>query len=72
METGLGSLYDATNVINNTNEISVIIKIGLAHQSILGNTVEEIASQKAGIIQNQNTVFVINQAQNILNVFEKD
>ncbi len=49
IETGLGSLLDSTNII--TPILSVITNIGYDHQNILGNTLEEIATQKAGIIK---------------------
>jgi dihydrofolate synthase/folylpolyglutamate synthase len=49
-EVGLGGLYDATNVIP-MPEVAVITNIGLEHTDRLGNTVEEIATQKAGIIK---------------------
>lgn len=57
LETGLGGTLDCTNIVEPL--ISVITKIGYDHMDILGNTIEEIASQKAGIIkENSNTVFV--------------
>lgn len=49
-EVGLGGLYDATNVIP-VPEVAVITNIGLEHTDRLGNTVEEIATQKAGIVK---------------------
>ncbi len=49
LETGLGGRLDATNVI--TPIVSVITNVGLDHQSYLGNTLEEIAREKAGIIK---------------------
>ena len=49
IEVGLGGLFDATNIIN--PEIAVITNIGLDHTEILGETVEEIAQDKAGIIK---------------------
>ena len=49
-EVGLGGLYDATNVIP-VPEVAVITNIGLEHTDRLGNTVEKIATQKAGIIK---------------------
>ncbi len=55
LEVGLGGTYDATNVINPL--ISVITSIGLDHQAILGDTLEEIAGEKAGIIK-KNTPIV--------------
>ena len=50
IEVGLGGRLDATNVLNNKT-VTVISKIGLDHQSLLGNTIEEIALQKAGIMR---------------------
>ena len=50
LEVGLGGLLDATNVIG-TPEVAVITNIGLDHTDILGNTLEEIAFNKAGIIK---------------------
>ncbi len=48
-ETGLGGRLDATNVI--VPEVSVITNISFDHKSYLGNTLEEIAWEKAGIIK---------------------
>lgn len=48
-ETGLGGLYDSTNVI--TPILSLITNIGFDHMGILGETLKEIAFQKAGIIK---------------------
>ena len=58
IETGLGGLLDSTNVI--TPILSVITNIGYDHQNILGNTLQEIATQKAGIIK-QNIPVVIGE-----------
>lgn len=49
IETGLGGRYDATNVV--LPLISVITSIGMEHRKYLGNTLMEIAEQKAGIIK---------------------
>jgi dihydrofolate synthase / folylpolyglutamate synthase len=49
VETGLGGRLDSTNII--TPEISVITNIGFDHTSLLGNTIEAIAGEKAGIIK---------------------
>jgi len=49
LETGLGGLYDATNVI--TPLISIITKIDFDHEEYLGRTIEEITAEKAGIIK---------------------
>ncbi len=50
METGIGGLQDGTNVVNSTNKVCVITKLGMDHTEILGKTLTEIAKQKAGII----------------------
>jgi len=50
VEVGLGGRYDATNVLQHP-AVTVITKIGQDHQSFLGNTLEEIAYQKAGIMK---------------------
>lgn len=50
METGIGGRFDSTNALG-TPLISVITKIGFDHMAILGNTLEEIAYEKAGIIK---------------------
>jgi folylpolyglutamate synthase/dihydrofolate synthase len=50
VEVGLGGKLDATNAMKE-KAITVISKIGLDHQSFLGNTLKEIALQKAGIMR---------------------
>ncbi|KAE8453024.1 hypothetical protein EG329_012211 [Mollisiaceae sp. DMI_Dod_QoI] len=50
VEVGLGGRLDATNAMEN-KAVTVISKIGLDHQLFLGNTIEEIARQKAGIMR---------------------
>ncbi len=50
LETGLGGLYDPTNIIT-TPLATCIMKIGLDHTQQLGNTTKEIAIQKAGILK---------------------
>ncbi len=49
IETGMGGRMDATNII--MPEVSIISNISLEHQSYLGNTISEIAGEKAGIIK---------------------
>ena len=56
LETGLGGRLDSTNVI--VPDVSVITSISLDHTKILGNTVEEIAYEKAGIIKPEIPVVV--------------
>lgn len=50
LEVGLGGRLDATNVIESP-EVSVIMNIGLDHTEILGDTLEKIAAEKAGIVK---------------------
>lgn len=56
IETGLGGRLDATNVI--LPELSVITSIGLDHTAFLGNSVELIAAEKAGIIKSKTPIIV--------------
>src|SRR5258706_10693897 len=58
IETGLGGRLDSTNII--TPELSIITNIGLDHTNMLGNTLEKIAYEKAGIIK-QNIPAVIGE-----------
>ena len=60
VETGLGGRLDSTNIIN--PELSIITNIGLDHINLLGNTIEQIAKEKAGIIK-QNVPVVIGRNQ---------
>ncbi|MGZ5197606.1 MAG: bifunctional folylpolyglutamate synthase/dihydrofolate synthase, partial [Kaistella sp.] len=55
IEVGLGGRLDSTNIIKPL--VSAITNVALDHQNILGNTVEEIATEKAGIIK-QNTPII--------------
>ena len=55
LEVGLGGRFDATNIISDTL-VSCIMKIGLDHTSILGNTKKEIAFEKSGIIKEKSCV----------------
>ena len=50
LEVGLGGRLDSTNVIENT-ALSIITGIDFDHTALLGNTIEEIAKEKAGIIK---------------------
>ena len=55
LEVGIGGLLDTTNIVHST--MSVITSIGMDHEEMLGNTLEEIAIQKTGIFkQNQEVV----------------
>lgn len=57
LEVGIGGTYDCTNIVNPL--ISIITSIGYDHMNILGNTLQEIVQNKAGIIkENSKTIFV--------------
>jgi dihydrofolate synthase len=49
VEVGMGGRLDATNAMHH-KDVAIVAKIGLDHQAFLGNTLEEIALQKAGIM----------------------
>ncbi len=57
LETGLGGRLDSTNIIK-TPLVSAITNIGLDHTNILGNTIEKIATEKAGIIKENGVVAI--------------
>jgi dihydrofolate synthase / folylpolyglutamate synthase len=56
IEVGVGGRFDATNVV--APEVSVITSIGLDHVELLGETVTEIATEKAGIIKSSRPVVI--------------
>ena len=60
LEVGLGGRFDATNIIP-CPDCAVIANIGLDHTAILGNTLEEIAAEKAGIIKPASSVVMYQQ-----------
>ena len=70
LETGLGGLYDCTNVIL-PPLCSVITTIGLDHTAVLGNTIEEIATQKCGIIKKNSPVITSNQDKRAIEIIRK-
>ena len=51
MECGIGGHLDATNIIDKPI-CSTITSIGLAHVDVIGNSIQEIAAEKAGVIKN--------------------
>ncbi len=69
IETGLGGRLDSTNVI--TPELSIITNIGFDHMALLGNTIEAIASEKAGIIKKETPVIIGESSPASKNVFEE-
>ncbi|HSX07394.1 MAG TPA: Mur ligase family protein [Candidatus Saccharimonadales bacterium] len=71
IETGLGGLLDGSNIASRADKVCVITDIGLDHMHILGNTIAEIAAQKAGIIHDQNPVFMHVQPEAVMGVIER-
>jgi dihydrofolate synthase / folylpolyglutamate synthase len=69
IEVGLGGRLDSTNIIS--PEVSLITNIGYDHQSLLGNTLEEIAGEKAGIIKAGIPAVVSTKQTAIAHVFEQ-
>ena len=70
LETGLGGRLDATNAIEKP-EVSVITSISLDHTAILGDTIEKIAGEKAGIIKKNVPVFFDGSNEKASQVIER-
>ena len=70
LETGLGGRLDATNCVEHPI-CSVITSIGMDHMQYLGNTLEEIATEKAGILKNAVPAFYIEGQKESNQVIEK-
>lgn len=70
LECGMGGKLDATNLVKNT-EVAVFAPIGMDHMSFLGQTREEIAQQKAGIIKAGCRVVSAQQTEAVARVIEK-
>ena len=68
IEVGLGGRLDSTNII--TPELSVITNIGLDHTQFLGDTLQKIAGEKAGIIKNNIPVVIGETHTETKNIFE--
>lgn len=69
VEVGIGGMYDSTNVF--TPLVSVITNVGWDHMALLGNTLPEIAQQKAGIIKPHVPVVTGVQASEALTVIKR-
>ncbi len=69
IETGLGGRLDSTNIIN--PELSIITNIGWDHMALLGNTLPEIAAEKAGIIKADTPVVISEVLPETKPVFEQ-
>ena len=68
LEVGLGGNFDATNVIQ--PEVCVITSISFDHMEVLGNTLAEIAAEKAGIIKPNSVVVLSPQSDEVIRVIE--
>ncbi len=69
LEVGLGGKFDATNVIK--PEVCVITSISLDHTEVLGNSLAEIATEKAGIIKPDSPVVLSPQDDDVVQVIEE-
>lgn len=69
IETGLGGRLDSTNIIHPL--ISVITNISLDHTAILGNTLQEIAREKAGIIKENSPAIISEKSNETAPIFEE-
>lgn len=70
IECGLGGRLDNTNVIEHPN-LCIITSIGYDHMNLLGNRLQQIAYEKAGIIQKGSTCVVGNVNPQCLNIIQK-
>jgi len=70
IEVGLGGRLDSTNII--TPEVSVITNIGLDHTAFLGDTIPEIAFEKAGIIKDNVPVIIGETQKETTRVFKQE
>ena len=68
LEVGIGGLLDTTNIVHST--MSVITSVGMDHEEMLGNTIEEIAIQKTGIFKQNQAVVLGNLPIEALKVAE--
>lgn len=73
LEVGMGGRADSTNIFTSREKlISIITSISMDHMEYLGNTIEEIADAKAGIIQEDGLVVTTNKDEKILKVINKE
>ncbi len=69
IEVGLGGRLDATNII--TPEVAIITNIDFDHKKTLGDTLEKIALEKAGVIKNDVPVVIGEKRKGLRKIFEK-
>ena len=71
LETGLGGLNDATNIVRNT-KIAIITNVDYDHINVLGDTLKEIAKEKIGIVKPRCTFITTESRPNLLKLFENE
>jgi dihydrofolate synthase/folylpolyglutamate synthase len=69
LEVGMGGRYDSTNVIP-APVVSAITNIGYDHVHLLGNDLQEIAFEKAGIIKSGSSFFTTEQSTQLIDLFQ--
>lgn len=69
IETGMGGQFDSTNII--MPKVCVITDIDMDHEEFLGDTIEKIASEKAGIIKANTPIITTNESQSVLDVINQ-
>lgn len=70
LETGMGGSQDCTNVIRNTC-ISVLASVSMDHMKFLGNTLSDIAAQKAGIMKEGRPAVTMCQKEEVMQVLKE-
>ncbi len=71
LEVGLGGRYDATNVVPDPL-VAAITSISMDHEKFFGDTIEKIASEKAGIVKRDRPVVVAPQRELVIDVIETE
>ena len=69
IETGLGGRLDSTNVVNPV--LTVMTPISFDHIDILGDTIEKIAAEKAGIVKDRVPLITAKQLEEVFNILKK-
>ncbi|MCQ2539797.1 MAG: bifunctional folylpolyglutamate synthase/dihydrofolate synthase [Acetatifactor sp.] len=70
LEVGMGGTLDATNIVENV-AATVLVSVSRDHMKFLGNSLEEIAAQKAGIMKKGRPVVTIRQEECVVDVFAR-
>lgn len=72
LECGLGGALDATNIIDVPELVcSSIVSIGMDHMDVLGNSVNDIAAEKAGVIKNRAPCVIGPSCQGLQPIFDR-